>query len=149
MRIRSAIDDVSFQSQLVQLGYTVLVVQHGRSPPVSAKMDGMEVQAFDFVASMDEQLRLADLVISHAGAGSIFEALRAHKKLLVVANDTLMDDHQQELALELARRKLIVHGHPHQLLQSLNEAHGQDLLTYQAGTAENIAKEIDITMGFG
>lgn len=146
---RSAIDDASFQFELVRLGYHVLVVQHGRSASVSKKARNLEVQAFDYAASMQEQVQMADLVISHAGAGSIFEALRAQKKLVVVANDTLMDDHQQELAMELAERKLIVHGHPHALLQSLQEAHAHELLQYEPGTAESIAKEIDIAMGFG
>jgi UDP-N-acetylglucosamine transferase subunit ALG13 len=43
-------------------------------------------------------MRGADLVISHAGAGSVLEALHAHKSLLVVVNDSLMDNHQTELA---------------------------------------------------
>lgn len=35
---------------------------------------------------------------SSAGAGSIFEALRSSKQLLVVINTDLMDNHQLELA---------------------------------------------------
>ena len=38
------------------------------------------------------------MVVSHAGAGSVFEALRADKSLLVVVNDTLAGNHQEELA---------------------------------------------------
>jgi beta-1,4-N-acetylglucosaminyltransferase len=43
----------------------------------------------------------ASLVISHAGAGSIFETLRASRPLIVAANRALADDHQGELARAL------------------------------------------------
>jgi UDP-N-acetylglucosamine transferase subunit ALG13 len=33
-------------------------------------------------------------VVSHAGAGSVFEALGGRRPLLVVVNETLMDNHQ-------------------------------------------------------
>ncbi|GJN21033.1 hypothetical protein PR202_gb08478 [Eleusine coracana subsp. coracana] len=50
-------------------------------------------------------MRASSLVISHAGSGSIFETLRLGKPLIVVVNEDLMDNHQSELAEELAERK--------------------------------------------
>jgi beta-1,4-N-acetylglucosaminyltransferase len=44
----------------------------------------------------------ADVVISHAGSGSILESLRMRKACLAVINERLMDNHQNELAYELA-----------------------------------------------
>lgn len=39
-----------------------------------------------------------DLIVSHAGSGSVFAALRLGKKLLVVPNLDRADQHQSELA---------------------------------------------------
>lgn len=50
----------------------------------------------------------AALVISHCGAGSTFEALRARVPLIAVPNPLLMDDHQAELAQLLASERFLV-----------------------------------------
>ena len=42
-------------------------------------------------------------MISHAGAGSILEAMESRKLLLVVINDSLMGNHQTELASKMRR----------------------------------------------
>lgn len=42
-----------------------------------------------------------------AGAGSILTALRAGKKLIVVPNTSLMDNHQAELALALEQENYL------------------------------------------
>ena len=68
--------------------------------------DETEVQAiarssleyYRFAPSLKADMESADIVISHAGAGSIMEALRARKPLMVVVNEKLMDNHQWEIA---------------------------------------------------
>merc|ERR1712096_56405 len=62
------------------------------------ELSGVEISWFRLKPSIAEDMRSADLVISHAGAGSVLEALEARKLLLVVINDSLMDNHQMELA---------------------------------------------------
>lgn len=49
-------------------------------------------------------------VISHAGSGTILDAMRTSTPLVVVPNATLLDNHQVELAEELARLGYVVHG---------------------------------------
>lgn len=58
----------------------------------------VEIVAYRYKSSIREDLESADLVISHSGAGSILESLEANKKLIVVVNESLMDNHQLELA---------------------------------------------------
>ncbi|KAI9853894.1 MAG: N-acetylglucosaminyldiphosphodolichol N-acetylglucosaminyltransferase catalytic subunit alg13 [Vezdaea acicularis] len=50
------------------------------------------------------------VVISHAGSGSILDALRINVPLVVVPNPSLLDNHQIELAEELADMGYVVHG---------------------------------------
>lgn len=44
------------------------------------------------------------------GSGSILQALRLGVPLIVVSNPDLLDNHQEELAEELARQGYVVHG---------------------------------------
>merc|ERR1711981_1193128 len=53
-------------------------------------------------ASILSDISNADLVISHAGAGTSLEVLERGKKLIMVVNEQLMDNHQKELADKLA-----------------------------------------------
>lgn len=52
---------------------------------------------------MSAELGAADVVVTHAGSGSVLEALRAGKKVVAVINEALMHNHQKELADELER----------------------------------------------
>ncbi len=45
------------------------------------------------------------------GSGSILDALRITAPLIVVPNPSLLDNHQEELAEELARQGYVVQGH--------------------------------------
>ena len=75
--------------------------RHGRGayvPSGEAAPAGFAVSSYRFKAGLEEDMRAARLVISHAGSGSIFEALALCKPLIVVVNEALMDNHQAELA---------------------------------------------------
>jgi len=54
--------------------------------------------------------RLAGCVISHAGAGTILDAMRLGTPLVVVPNKGLLNNHQEELAEEVARARWAIHG---------------------------------------
>ncbi|KAI9823198.1 MAG: N-acetylglucosaminyldiphosphodolichol N-acetylglucosaminyltransferase catalytic subunit alg13 [Thelocarpon impressellum] len=50
------------------------------------------------------------VILSHAGSGSILDGLRLGVPLIVVPNPRLLNDHQVELAEELAAQGYVVHG---------------------------------------
>jgi len=94
-------------------GYTDLVVQCGQSDfefveavaggdTVRLERDGVRVELWKSKASLAADFRRADLIIGHAGAGTILEVLRLGTPLIVVPNPTLLHNHQTELAAALA-----------------------------------------------
>lgn len=92
-----------FAQTLAALGFGALRLQVGRG---AAPPDGFDW--FRFSPTIADEMRQAGVVISHAGAGSILEALELGKKLVVCANDALMDNHQLELAAALEARGHVV-----------------------------------------
>ena len=62
------------------------------------------------------------LVISHAGSGTILDALRIGIPIIVVPNASLLDNHQVELAEALAEQEYVVHGRLGDLAGALQEA---------------------------
>lgn len=88
---------------LKKLGCKEITFQIGNSDTEPGKFvkDGVKLNLFRFKDSIQEEIMEADLIISHAGAGSCLEALEQNKPLLVVVNEDLMDNHQLELAEQL------------------------------------------------
>ncbi|KAF9909921.1 N-acetylglucosaminyldiphosphodolichol N-acetylglucosaminyltransferase catalytic subunit alg13 [Linnemannia zychae] len=105
----------SLQQLLISLGYSQLNIQHGKSPiSTSSTIDStssesrLQVTSYPYKPSLHEDMEKADLIISHAGSGSILEALRLNKKLVVVVNEDLMDNHQMELGSALHEQHYLV-----------------------------------------
>ncbi|KAF5859512.1 N-acetylglucosaminyldiphosphodolichol N-acetylglucosaminyltransferase catalytic subunit alg13 [Aspergillus alliaceus] len=126
-----AVLDEKFLAALHEADYTHLLVQYGKDsqtlfqellskyPPGSPGRHGIEIDGFDFNnAGLDGEMRLAQaspsegrdggLIISHAGSGTILDALRLGVPLVVVPNTTLKDNHQVELARELQKQGYVV-----------------------------------------
>ena len=97
-----------FYNLALKHGFTHVIIQHGAHPlPKATLPASLTVTHFDFKPSLEEYFASADFIISHAGTGSVLEALSNQKRLLVVVNARLMDNHQQELAQELAQQKFL------------------------------------------
>ncbi|KAG6328307.1 hypothetical protein ID866_10781, partial [Astraeus odoratus] len=93
-------------------GYKRLVLQRGNSDLedegdataldiMTLYRDGIEVETWKFKPSIQTDIERADLVISHAGSGTILDVLRQGKPMIVVPNPTLLHNHQEELASKL------------------------------------------------
>ncbi|TPX38313.1 undecaprenyldiphospho-muramoylpentapeptide beta-N-acetylglucosaminyltransferase [Synchytrium microbalum] len=93
-------------------GFRHIYLQHGHSPTPNNDINKTQfnITTFPFQPSMSEFINRADLVISHAGSGTILEVLYSHRKLIVIANDALMDNHQVELGKVLDREQYLVLG---------------------------------------
>ncbi|XP_059612322.1 UDP-N-acetylglucosamine transferase subunit ALG13 homolog [Phlebotomus argentipes] len=108
----------------------------------------LSTKSFHYSDAFRDCIRAADLVISHAGAGTCMEVLAAGKALVVVVNDTLMDNHQTELADQLASENCLVQCIPASLCQTLREFDPSKLKKYEKGDPGRIVEEIDKLMGF-
>ncbi|KAF2025903.1 hypothetical protein EK21DRAFT_75315 [Setomelanomma holmii] len=126
------IESVMYSSTLDVLradGYTHLLVQYGSAKDVfdrsssaarshiegSKSQGALIVDGIDFDPDgLQAQFKLVQqskgLVISHAGSGSILEALRFQVPLIVVPNTALLDNHQEELAVAMERSNYLIRG---------------------------------------
>ncbi|KAI9092353.1 glycosyl transferase [Phlyctochytrium arcticum] len=133
-----------FLTALECLGFTDLVIQHGNSPepvisgwplsnsirtangPVLAARK-ISITSYSFKASLHADMKNANLILSHAGAGCILEALAMQKPLLVVINGKLMDNHQADLAHAFQEMRVLVCANVETLVERLKGCHWQDL----------------------
>ncbi|KAL8915586.1 MAG: hypothetical protein Q9171_000151 [Xanthocarpia ochracea] len=132
-----------FLQTLQASGYTKLVLQYGenghslletfKANVVSGHADnhGIDISGFDFNKSgLGQEMssvkaakdRTEGVVISHAGSGSILDAMRIEVPLIVVPNTSLLHNHQVDLAEELAKQGYLVHGYLNHLSAALAES---------------------------
>jgi len=91
---------------MVFRGYTHLIIQYGRgSKPTIPKNCVLQVESYAFKPTLLDDIQKADLILSHAGAGTVTEVLRLKKRLVVIINTALMGNHQTELANALGERQ--------------------------------------------
>jgi beta-1,4-N-acetylglucosaminyltransferase len=118
---------------------------------VTSRLHGITYEMYRLKPSLADDIGGAALVISHAGAGSIFEALRAGRPLLVVVNSSLADNHQVELAEAMAARGHILgHCEPNGLADAVAGANlrgGAPLPTPEANLARFV-DAVDSVLGF-
>lgn len=87
-----------------------LILQAGQSPmPATLPSTSIQIDAYPYKNSIADDIQRADLVISHAGAGTILQTLEAQKPLLVVVNEKLMNNHQLEIAHQMEKEGYLRH----------------------------------------
>ncbi|KAJ9105473.1 hypothetical protein QFC21_001844 [Naganishia friedmannii] len=103
-----ALKEAKFDKLLLQYG-------KGSSPVANISSGDLQVDVFRFSDDIDALIAKSDLVISHAG-----------RKLIVVPNTSLMNNHQAELALALEHENYLYVSTPESLcffgIRNLNKA---------------------------
>ncbi|GFU97721.1 putative bifunctional UDP-N-acetylglucosamine transferase and deubiquitinase ALG13, partial [Trichonephila clavipes] len=99
-----------------------IILQIGQGTVIPDKSDIIEVEWFRFKDSISQDIKNASLIIGHAGAGTILESLIEHKPLITVLNDKLMDNHQTELAEEMAKEGYLSYCSCSDLLETLKHS---------------------------
>lgn len=98
--------------QLSSMGFARLILQVGQSNYDSGQVEllreNIEIEIYDYKPSLLFDIDRADVVVGHAGAGTCLEVLRMNRRLLLVVNESLMDNHQKELAEQLAEDKHVL-----------------------------------------
>lgn len=89
-------------------------------------------RAVRYTGNIKEAYGWADVVITHAGAGSVFTLLEMGRRIVVVPNLTRRDKHQSELARFVeANRFAIVAWSPDELGDALRRLDGFDFQPYR------------------
>ncbi|KAI4756533.1 hypothetical protein E4T52_11384 [Aureobasidium sp. EXF-3400] len=168
---------LSFCHSLEQNQYTDLIVQYGADgsalfqslvQDINSDKQGTNINVSGFgldTSGLSQYMKLAKtggdsgvegLVVSHAGSGTILDALRIDVPLVVVPNSELLDNHQVELADALAEQEYVVHGRLENLPQALLDAEKLRLRKkawppVNSGThrqTKGLAAVVDEEMGF-
>ncbi|KAF9934887.1 N-acetylglucosaminyldiphosphodolichol N-acetylglucosaminyltransferase catalytic subunit alg13 [Linnemannia zychae] len=148
-KLVDVVSSPSLQNLLVSLGYSHLTIQHGKSPISSiASESNLDITAYAYKPSLHEDMEQADLIISHAGSGSILEALRLNKKLIVVVNQDLMDNHQQELGSALSEQNYLVCCSVSTLEEALQAKKYESLEAFPQPDPTRFSSFLDTRMGF-
>ena len=120
-----AIDCPEFFESLVALGIRDLIVQRGRSTyAFQCKAPSLLMHPptiVEYKAQLVNDIRRASLLITHAGAGTILEAVASQTVTLVVPNDLLMSNHQLQLAEGLAKERFVLYAYPKDVISTLQK----------------------------
>ncbi|KAK8138742.1 hypothetical protein PG984_002122 [Apiospora sp. TS-2023a] len=125
---RSLIEEVvapKFVAALAAQGYDTMIVQCGpdfeyfesiRPSDPQVIMSGFSVESNimeymrECAPSDKPRKRHMGLIVTHAGAGNIMEALKVNTRVIAVPNTDLMGNHQMEMAEEFANQGWLIQG---------------------------------------
>ncbi|KAF9525631.1 glycosyltransferase family 1 protein [Crepidotus variabilis] len=140
-------------------GYTKLTVQCGHSTFKYANeikngetkaldQEGIEIKIWKFKPSLEEEFEKADLVVGHAGSGTILDVLRKGKAMIVVPNPTLLDNHQVELAERLEEMEYLIAATVETLPQAIKRFDTRKTKPFPPFDGSRFAKIVDEALGF-
>jgi beta-1,4-N-acetylglucosaminyltransferase len=149
----SALTSPTALQMFVSQGYSSLTIQYGTGEKPVLENSGLNlhIQCYSFQPSLSDDMQRADLILSHAGAGTVMEALKLRKKLVVVINTLLMNNHQEELACAMAQRgHLFMVANPELLEKRETWTLFEDFcpVVHQGGDDRDFPRLLDSFLGF-
>ncbi|ORY96611.1 glycosyl transferase [Syncephalastrum racemosum] len=140
-----------FLDCLHRLGFNAVTIQYGSSEPVFQRHHDsahLELKGYKYKADITEDMASADLIVSHAGSGSILQALRLDKRLVVMVNTSLMDNHQLELAEAMANSNYCIYANSaSQLIDGVQKIMAERPTPFPDQT-DTFARLLDDHMGY-
>ncbi|KAF8864938.1 hypothetical protein BDZ45DRAFT_684484 [Acephala macrosclerotiorum] len=141
-----------FTKMSIQCGDLLTEFKAGKFIPPKGTCK-LAVEAFDFKNSLHDDMRLCQakegarkhgLIIMHAGAGSVMDAMRLGLTMVVVANPSLLDNHQDELAQELDDQNYATRSDVDGLAKAIRLACLKQTKPWapQRGTVKNIIDDV-------
>jgi beta-1,4-N-acetylglucosaminyltransferase len=110
-----------------------IILQTGNIQMPSYDNIPISIEHYKYKDSIENDIQQADLVISHAGAGSILQILEARKPLLVVVNEKLMNNHQFEIAHAMEEQGYLFHCTCSTLATALQKFANHKFKQYEKG----------------
>lgn len=149
----NAINTSEVAAVLRRLGLRRLTIQigsgHDHDLPNSSHYKDIPIEVYSLKPSIKPDISTADLIISHAGAGTCIDVLtQKNVPLVVVVNDQLMDNHQTELADQLASDGYIVACKPDGLAKQLSDIPKVQFRQYARGSAKPFVSLLNRMMNF-
>jgi len=94
---------------------------NGSENEFNITLHGININMFRYKSDLSDDMSNAALIIGHAGAGTCIEALELGKPMIAVINESLMDNHQSDLAEKLAEEGHLICTTPNKLIGALGD----------------------------
>lgn len=109
------IDSNDFYNELEKQEVKKLIIQKGNGDytPINykhCKLNSLVVEVYEYLDGFEKIIQQSDVVVSHCGAGTALETLKHKKVFIATVNTKLMDNHQTELAEQLANEGYIYYA---------------------------------------
>ncbi|EDV28959.1 UDP-N-acetylglucosamine transferase subunit ALG13-like protein [Trichoplax sp. H2] len=130
-------------------GYTKLLLQIGcgNFEPKFNTTNKLQLEYYRYKPSLNDDMMNADVILSHGGAGSILECLQLKKKLLVVINDKLSENHQVEFATKLSNSGYLYCCTCNNLTTVLQESNFSKLKKFPSSEPESFCHFLNQQLG--
>lgn len=108
------LDKKEFYLLLERNKFTKLIIQKGNgeyTPYIYKELNvNIKIEVYDYIYSKFEDIiKSSEYIISPCGAGTVLECLKNKRKFIGVVNESLMNNHQIELATEMSKYNYIYH----------------------------------------